>query len=243
MPADDHLGSAEVHAPVASQLAASAKPQPAVEEYNGAAAASTWDTCPSNARRPPCLRQSNTPEALENTGMGQAGSSQQESVVCRKGKEAAQGAHSPQQGSPASAKQLPVSAVHEAAPEQRLHLSSQLSCHETGPAAAASQHTFISPAVTTDQLAPSTAGLSSERLPHLQEAGQILETALASGNEQQLAAGIYVAVRALAVGSGTAAELLRATKVCLWELANLLSWHPAHKSNPLCLHINLDEAI
>lgn len=217
MSAGDCSGDSEPHdslADMAGQVMQSARTQRAVDDCNGSTIAGSWHTSSSSSIQSALLGQSRMPGSLAMAPSGLAGSNQQGAIACRWAQEVEHRQRSPHRASPASAKRLPASTVHEAFPEQLLHPLSKPDCQETGPTAAAVKTENDSgPVIPTDQPAPSTAGLSSDRLPNLQEASQVLEAALASCNEQQLAAGIYVAVRALSVGSGAAAELPQATKV------------------------------
>lgn len=190
----DHLEAAELLAPFAGLPAQSVKIQPAAENCNGAATASKLDT-PS-----PC------------------GSQRQGDAACRHGQESAHEACSSQRAPHATAHPLPATAMRKTAPEGHLHVRSRNECHQKGSTEAASQTALCSSsAVTTGHMAPSKAGLSSGSSAQLglQDASQALEAAMTSGNVQQLAAGIHAAVKALSVGSGTAAELPHVTKVSL----------------------------
>lgn len=186
----------------------SAEAKPAGEDCNDVTAASSWDASLSSGRRSSHLQESNTPASLTKAGSGSAGSNQQGAIACRDGQKPPHEECCPQQhAAPASANQLLAS-------NQRLHLPDQSICFRLASSAAACNPVKQSnSAENAAQLAPSTAGLSSEGLPNLQEASQVMEAALSSGNEQRLAAGIYLAVRVLSVGSGAAAELPHTTRV------------------------------
>ena len=231
MSAGDHSGSAEPHVPLASlekQVMPPVIVHPAAVDCDGAQAASASGTSSPSGRQSADLQQLHMPESLAWTGPESGGGIWQGAIACSGGQEA----HSSQHASPVSANLRPSPAEHGTAAE---HCPSRPRCHETAPMALASQHgDHISVVFTTRPPGSSTA---SQGLPNsgLQNAGQVLEAAMASGNVQQLAAGIQAAVKALSAGSGAPAEAPQVTKVPpLGSLDSLSSCQPVMPLNCCC---------